>query len=138
MNRCSYTTCVASSELLCTHIIKIIDMLDTERGMHVESVTDPTYLRLSLIRVLLVILHKMACDVAADVRRTRMRIVELSGDEDAGDSSHELRMHAAFMFSIVYMYFANFSLILILFALQTLIQISNVITSDREFAEIPV
>ena len=68
MNRGSSANWVASSKLLYTHLVKIIDMVDTERRFHVESEVDHTHMRLSLIKVLLVILHKMACDVAADVR----------------------------------------------------------------------
>ena len=77
-------------------------MVDTERRLHVESEVDYTPLRLSLIRVLLVILHKMACDVAADVRQARMRIVELAGNDEAGDFAHELCMHAACISKFVY------------------------------------
>lgn len=107
MNRCSSTSKVANSDLLCTHLVTIIDMMDTERRLHVESELDYTHLRLSLITVFLVILHKMACDVADGVRRARMKIVELAGDEEIGDFSYELCMAAAYISKTVFYVFRN-------------------------------
>ena len=107
MNWCSSANWVASLELLCTHLVKIIDMVDTKRKLHVESEVDHTHLRLSLIRVLLVILHKMACDVAADVCQARMRIVELARDDETSDFSYEMCMHVACISNFVYYVFQN-------------------------------